>query len=83
MSIIPKEFCPLCYSKQPFDIREETREISIRGISFSYPELYAVCKGCGNRIYSAVLNDKNVYERQKAYYAQIDEMKGESHAQTI
>ena len=83
MDLIPKEFCGKCYSRQPFYIREEQRTASVRGVGFSYPELYAVCKNCGDRIYSAVLNDKNIYERQKAYYNRIDQIKEAQNGQGV
>lgn len=51
------------------------RTIEVRGISFTYPELQAICTGCGEKIYSPQLNDINCYKREQAYYNKIEQMK--------
>ena len=75
MDICPKAFCEKCYSNQEYKIKERTTGLSIRGIRFSYPELYAVCRTCGEEVYAAPVSDRNVEARYKAYYAKIESMK--------
>lgn len=77
MDIIPKAFCTECYEKTTYELKEETTKVKVRGVSFSYPRLRCYCTECGCEVYSPEINDKNVYERHKAYYSKLDQMKGE------
>lgn len=71
----PTVFCAKCYTKQHYRVREEMQTAEVRGISFTYPELQAICTGCGDKIYSPQLNDINCHRREQAYYKKIEEMK--------
>ena len=68
MQLRPKTFCPKCYESVPYYLRQSEKKISVREVSFSYLEIEAVCKECHNPVYVPAINDKNVYERHKAYY---------------
>ena len=41
----------------------------------SFLETRAKCKVCGTQVYVPAVNDKNWYERHKAYYNKLDELK--------
>ena len=72
MIMLPKAFCTTCYEMTPYDISEREISICVRGISFTYPETVATCKECGKEVYAGPIADKNVFERHRAYYAQLD-----------
>ena len=78
MTIWPTAFCSKCYAHKTYSVKEVMQKTKIRGISFVYPELRAYCDECGELIYSPPVADKNVYERHKAYYNKLEQMKGDS-----
>lgn len=68
MQLRPKTFCAGCYESVPYRLESVTKEISVKEISFSYLEIQARCTECNSLVYVPAINDKNVYERHKAYY---------------
>lgn len=75
LEIRPKTFCSECYEKVTYHIKEVPREVSVREISFKFVETQAICDECGSVVYVPAINDKNSYERHKAYYAKLEEIK--------
>lgn len=75
MEIRPKVFCCKCYEKTEYDIEVSEEVASVREVTFSYPKTRAKCKVCGTEVYVPAINDKNVYERHKAYYEALKEIR--------
>ena len=74
MELRPKTFCTSCYESVPYHLHTETKEISVREVSFSYEELVANCDICGTRVYVPAVNDRNCYEREKQYINRVKEI---------
>ena len=51
------------------------RQSPLQEVSFKFLETRAICRICGERVYVPAVNDKNIYERHKAYYAKLDELR--------
>ena len=64
----PKGFCTECNKWRFYILCEENRDLTVRGVSFSYPEISAKCEKCGEKVYVPAINDNNVNARLKAYY---------------
>jgi len=63
-----KAYCDYCHKKVEFETREETIDVDISGMQFSYEAIVAYCCQCNNEIKIARLNDLNViraYKKQK------------------
>lgn len=78
MTLRPKVFCTKCYEKVPYTLETEMREISVKEVSFSYLDTQAKCIYCATPVYVPAINDKNAYERHKAYYQKLEEIEGET-----
>lgn len=74
MDIRPKVFCTKCYESVPYHVQTSIEEASHREVSFSYLETKAFCDICGEQVYVPAINDKNCYERHKAYYDRLEEI---------
>lgn len=75
MELRPKVFCCKCYDKEEYNIEEFEEVASVREVTFTYLKTRAKCKACGTEVYVPAINDKNVYERHKAYYEKLKELK--------
>lgn len=75
MEIRQKVFCPKCYDKVNYKIESSVEETSVREVSFNFLETRARCVNCNEAVYVPAINDKNYYERHKAYYEKLDELK--------
>ena len=75
MELRPKVFCCKCYDKEEYNIETFEDVASVREVTFSYPKTRAKCKVCGTEVYVPAINDKNVYERHKAYYEKLKEIR--------
>ena len=64
---VDKAFCLKCNDKTPYNLRERYVEVSIKGLTFIYPEQYACCSRCSKELYVPAVNDENC-ERIKHYY---------------
>lgn len=80
MELRPKVFCTICYQPVSYHLESGMREISVKEVSFSFLETRAICDQCGTRVYVPAINDKNVYERHKAYYNKLFEIVKEETA---
>ena len=60
-------FCIACGSKKHYTINNSRKELTIRGIHFSYVEKMAFCKECGEEIYVPEISDENAHAREDAY----------------
>ena len=75
MELRPKVFCTKCCERVPYKIESSTEETSVHEVSFKFLETRAKCRICGTQVYVPAVNDKNWYERHKAYYNKLDELK--------
>lgn len=75
MYLRPKAFCTNCYEKVPYYIDFGKDHVTIRDVAFSYYKTRAICEVCNREVYVPAINDKNWYERHKAYYLKLDELK--------
>ena len=75
MELRAKAFCTNCYEAMPYTINTSREETTVHEVSFSYLETQARCKKCNNLVYVPAVNDKNYYERHKAYYSKLNELK--------
>ena len=64
---LKKAYCLNCDEKRAYKEKTTREEVTVRGITFSYPEHTAYCAECGSEVYVAEINDKNVQEREDAY----------------
>lgn len=66
-------FCISCRHTVKYTVNERDVEVvSPKGL-IKYKELYAICNECGEEIYVAELNDKNVERNKIAYKNLINE----------
>lgn len=75
MTLRPEVYCAKCGVKVPYKLESSMEETSVQEVSFKFLETRALCRICGERVYVPAVNDKNVYERHKAYYAKLDELR--------
>lgn len=75
MTLRPEVYCVRCGVKVPYKIESSMKETSVHEVFFKFLETRALCRICGEQVYVPAVNDKNVYERHKAYYAKLDELK--------
>lgn len=73
MDIRPKVFCVQCYDSEEYELESSIEVASVREVTFPFLETRARCKNCGQLVYVPAINDKNVYERHKAYYKALEE----------
>ena len=64
---LKKAYCLNCDEKRSYKEKTTREKVTVRGITFSYPEHTAYCAECGSEVYVAEINDKNVQEREDAY----------------
>ena len=74
MQIHPKAYCVHCGEMRKYRIKTEEVEVTVRDVTFTYPEHQAICKRCGNQVYVPAINDNNFYERHKAYHDKTKEL---------
>lgn len=60
-------FCVACGRYVPYSVVSERVNATIRGTSFEYVKVYAICDECGEKIYISEINDENVEKRRTAY----------------
>ena len=60
-------FCINCGQDCVYSEKTSQKEISVRGIWFSYLERSAFCTACGEEVYVPAINDGNVRRREEAY----------------
>ena len=75
MTLRPEVYCVRCGIKVSYKLESSMEETSVHEVSFKFLETRACCRICGEQVYVPAVNDKNVYERHKAYYAKLDELK--------
>ena len=71
----PTAFCSKCYDREEYRTEVQDEVASVREVTFSFPETKAYCKACGTLVYIPAVNDINVYERHKAYYNRLKEIR--------
>ena len=60
-------YCVSCGKNVEYSLFSRIVEITIRGTTFKYSEVFACCKECGEEIYIPEINDSNVTAREEAY----------------
>ena len=60
-------FCIECGCEKPYAIKCTRETITIRGLTFSYVEMQAYCRCCGEPVYVPEVNDANVQARENGY----------------
>lgn len=79
-----RAYCHNCHKKVEFETREESIDVDISGMKFSYDAIVAYCCQCNKEIKIAKLNDLNViraYKKQKEILekeAELEEKKAKS-----
>lgn len=73
MLLRPKAYCVKCDERHPYTLHPIIKETSFNGIIFNYEDIEAHCKKCGSQIRVQALDDRNWYERHKAYYNKLQE----------
>ena len=73
MFVRPKGYCHHCGNQQPYKLKFIESETSFSGVPFTYEEAQAICKKCNTRINVPALDDRNWYEKHKAYYNKLHE----------
>lgn len=67
-----KTFCINCDEKTEHKVKTRRVELTVRGVTFSYAEKYAVCAVCGEEKYVGEVNDANIAPREEAYRKAAD-----------
>lgn len=62
-----KVFCVECKKETTYSVITSRVEMTVRGTTFSYIELSAICNHCGEEIYVPEINDANVMSSENAY----------------
>lgn len=60
-------FCINCGLERQYTVKSNRRELTIRGIKFSFVEHIAYCTECNEEVYVPEINDENVQEKEDAY----------------
>ena len=60
-------FCTACGKHVEFTLSSRIVELTIRGITFNFSEIFAYCRECGEEVYSPEINDANVTAREEAF----------------
>ena len=56
-----------CDEKKEYVVKAYKREITVKGITFSYVHQTAYCSECGEELYCPQINDANVQAKEDAY----------------
>lgn len=68
-SLLPAfSYCIECDKEVPYSINVRPSRITVRDVTFDCGEIYALCTECGAEVYVPEINDKNVENREKAYF---------------
>ena len=67
MYLLGNGFCEHCGAYHPFNIYYKYVPLDVNGIRFEALELYAICCGCGRKIYVPEINDVNAVIRETEY----------------
>ena len=65
-------FCTHCGEKTPYNIRIKPRRITVKGVTFDFPEEIAICHKCGKQVYVPDVNDRNAEMRERAYAEELN-----------
>lgn len=60
-------YCIRCNEKVKYIIKSQRKNVSVRGVSFSYVEQIAYCPICGEEVYAPAVNDHNVAASKSAF----------------
>ena len=60
-------FCINCGGERQYTVKSNRRELTIRGIKFSFVEHIAYCTDCNEEVYVPEINDENVQAKEDAY----------------
>lgn len=60
-------FCVECGERMPYRVSSTREEVEKRGFHLSFEKYYAICEGCGEKLYVPEINDLNVTLREEAY----------------
>lgn len=72
MEIRPKVYCTTCGENRTYKIESSDEEAVFNGVSFIFNEVRARCRKCNQLVRVPALEDRNWYERHKAYYNQLN-----------
>lgn len=67
MSTSRTVYCIQCDKKIEYTVKSQKRDMSVRGVNFSYVEQVAYCPICGEEVYAPAVNDHNVWASENAY----------------
>jgi len=67
METRPVAFCVECNEEKEYVVKACKRDITVKGITFSYVHQTAYCTECGEEAYVGAINDANVQSREDAY----------------
>ena len=67
METRPVAFCVECNEEKEYVVKACKRDITVKGITFSYVHQTAYCTECGEEVYVGAINDANVQSREDAY----------------
>lgn len=60
-------YCIQCGKKIEYTVKSQKKDMSVRGVNFSYVEQVAYCPICGEEVYAPAVNDHNVAVSKSAY----------------
>lgn len=67
MSTSRTVYCLQCDKKIEYTVKSQQRNMTVRGVDFSYVEQVAYCPICGEEVYAPDVNDHNVWASENAY----------------
>ena len=75
MEIPSTVFCHECHERKPYRVMYSPKQLTIKGITFSYVEASAFCKTCGSKIYVPFVADANADARDKKYFRALEKLR--------
>lgn len=61
------DFCPYCHTVRPFVVAHHPREMTVRGISFTWVKILPKCMYCSSEIYPNKTAEANARAMETAY----------------
>ena len=69
-----KVYCVNCGEFHNYILESSIEKVTVRDVTFNYLEMRALCDRCKKKIYIPAINDRNYYERHKAYYEKLHDI---------
>lgn len=64
---LDEDFCVKCREDRPYATFNSLEKVTVRNITFEYPEMNARCTKCGEPMYVPKINDINVARIERAF----------------